>query len=60
LILVSGPGLEGHSVIFLAIRTHFSCRFLRAINSVSLRQSGSLRRSGFSSQIGNQPQDYLE
>ncbi len=54
-MLASGPGLEGHPVIFLAIRTRLSRRFFLAIDSVSLRWSGSLRRSGFSSQIGNQP-----
>ena len=27
MILVIGPRLEGHSVIFLAIQTHLSCRF---------------------------------
>ncbi len=54
LILVSGLGLEGHSVIFLAIRTHLSCRFLLAVDFSGLRRSGS------SSQIINQPQDYFK
>ena len=33
MILVIGPRLEGHSVIFLAIQTHLSCRFLLAVDS---------------------------
>ena len=48
MILVIGPRLEGHSVIFLAIQTHLSCRFLLAVDSLGLRRSGS------SSQIINQ------
>ena len=32
MILVIGPRLEGHSVIFLAIQTHLSCRFLLAVD----------------------------
>ena len=32
LILVSGLRLEGHSVIFLAIQTHLSCRFLLTVD----------------------------
>ncbi len=36
-----GPRLEGHSVIFLAIQTHLSCRFLLAVDSLGLRRSGS-------------------
>ena len=47
MILVIGPRLEGHSVIFLAIQTHLSCRFLLAVDSLGLRRSGS------SSQIVN-------
>ena len=35
MILVIGPRLEGHSVIFLAIQTHLSCRFLLAVEAVS-------------------------
>ena len=54
LVLVIGLHLEGHSVIFLAIQTHLSCRFLLAVDWLSLRRSGS------SSQIINQPQDYFE
>ncbi len=54
MILVIGPRLEGHSVIFLAIQTHLSCRFLRAVDSLGLRPSGS------SSQIIDQAQDFLE
>ncbi len=41
MISAIGPRLEGHSVIFLAIQTHLSCRFLPAVNSLGLRQSGS-------------------
>ena len=52
MILVIGPRLEGHSVIFLAIQTHLSCRFLLAVDSLGLRRSGS------SSQIINQAQDF--
>ncbi len=54
MILVIGPRLEGHSVTFPAIQTHLSCRFLLAVNSLGLRRSGS------SSQIINQAQDFLE
>ena len=39
MILVIGPRLEGHSVIFLAIQTHLSCRFLLAVDSLGLRPS---------------------
>ena len=52
MILVIGPRLEGHSVIFLAIRTHPSCRFLLAVDSLGLRRSGS------SSQFIDPPQDF--
>jgi len=41
IILVIGPRLEGHSVIFLAIQTHPSCRFLLAVVSLGLRRSGA-------------------
>ncbi len=41
MILVIGPRLEGHSVIFLAIQTHPSRRFLLAVDSLGLRRSGS-------------------
>ena len=54
MILVIGPRLEGHSVIFLASQTHLSCRFLLAVDSLGLRRSGS------SSQIINQAQDFPE
>ncbi len=54
MILVIGPRLEGHSVIFLAIQTHLSCRFLLAVDFLGLRRSGS------SSQIINQAQDFPE
>jgi hypothetical protein len=43
---------EGHSVIFLAIQTHLSCRFLLAADSLGLRRSGS------SSQFIDPPQDF--
>ena len=52
MILVIGPRLEGHSVIFLAIQTHLSCRFLLAVDSLGLRRSGS------SSQFIDPPQDF--
>ncbi len=54
MILVIGPRLEGHSVIFLAIQTHPSCRFLLAVDSLDLRRSGS------SSQFIDPPQDFLK
>ena len=54
LILMSGLRLEGHSVIFLAIQTHLSYRFLLAIGSLGLRRNGS------SSQVINQAQDFPE
>jgi hypothetical protein len=41
MILAIGPRLEGHSVIFLAIQTHLSCRFLLAVDSLGLRRSRS-------------------
>jgi hypothetical protein len=44
--------LEGHSVIFLAIQTHFSCHFHLAVDFLSLRRGGS------SPQIIDQAQDY--
>ncbi len=49
-----GPRLEGHSVIFLAIQTHLSCRFLLAVDFLGLRRSGS------SPQITDQAQDFPE
>ncbi len=54
MILVIGPRLEGHSVIFLVIQTHLPCRFLLAVDSLGLRRSGSW------SQIINQAQDFPE
>jgi hypothetical protein len=54
MMMVIGPRLEGQSVTFPAIQTHLSCRFLLAVNSLGLRRSGS------SSQIINQAQDFLE
>ncbi len=52
IISVIGPRLEGHSVIFLAIQTHPSCRFLLAVDSLGLCRSGS------SSQFIDPPQDF--
>ena len=52
MILVIGPRLEGHSVIFLAIQTHLSCRLLLAADSRGLRRSGS------SSQFTDPPRDF--
>ncbi len=52
MILVIGPRLEGHSVIFLAIQTHLSCRFLLAVDCLGLRRSGS------SSQFIDPPQEF--
>jgi hypothetical protein len=46
--------LEGHSVIFLAIQTHLSCRFHLAVDFPNPRRSGSW------SQIINQAQDFRE
>ncbi len=54
MILVIGPRLEDHSVIFLVIQTHLSYRFLLAVDSLGLRRSGSW------SQIINQAQDFPE
>ncbi len=52
MILVIGPHLEGHSVIFPAVQTHLSCRFLLAVDSLGLRRRGS------SSQFIDPPQDF--
>ncbi len=52
--MVIGPRLERHSVIFLAIQTHPSCRFLLAVDSLGLRWGGS------SPQIIDQAQDFPE
>ncbi len=52
MILAIGPRLEGHSVIFLAIQTHLSCRFLLAVDPLGLRRRGS------SSQFIDPPQDF--
>ena len=54
MILVIGPRLEGYSVIFLAIQTHPSCRFLLAVDSLGLRRRGS------SSQFIDPSQDFPE
>ncbi len=51
---MSGLRLEGHSVIFLAIQTHPSCRFLLTVDFLGLRRSGSW------SQIIDQAQDFPE
>ncbi len=52
MILVIGPRLEGHSVIFLAIETHPTCHFHLAVDSLGLRRRGS------SSQFIDPPQDF--
>ncbi len=52
MILVIGPRLEGHSVIFLATQTRPSCRFLIAVDSLVLRRNGS------SPQFIDPPQDF--
>jgi len=54
MILVIGPRLEGHSVIYLAIRTHLSCHFHLAVDFPGLR------RGGCSPQIIDPPQDFPE
>ena len=54
MILVIGPRLEGHSVIFLTIQTRLSCRLLLAVDFPGLRRNGSW------SQIINQAQDFPE
>ena len=53
MILVIGPRLEGHSVLFLAIQTHLSCRFLLAVDPLGLRWSESS-----SQRFINRLQDY--
>ncbi len=40
--MVIGLRLEGHSVIFLAIQTNLSCRFLLAVDSLCYAQIGGL------------------
>ena len=52
MILVTGPRVEGHSILFLAIQTHPSGRFLLAVDSLSLRR----RRS--STRLVDPPQDF--
>ncbi len=54
MILVIAPRLEGHSANYFVIRTHPSCRFLLAVDVPGLRRSGS------SSQVINQAQDFPE
>ena len=54
MILVIGPRLECHSGIFLVIQTHLSRCFYLAVDFLGLR------RSGFSSQVINQGQDFVE
>ena len=51
MILVIGPRLEGHSVIFLAIQTHLSCRFLLAVDSSAYAGAGLRRRSSIKLRI---------
>ena len=53
-ILVIGPRLEGHLVVSLVIRKQLFRRFHLAVDFLGLRRSGS------SSQIINQAQDFLE
>ncbi len=52
MILVIGPRLEGHSVIFLVIQIHLSCRILLPVDYLGLRRRGS------SSQFIDPPQDF--
>jgi hypothetical protein len=52
--LVIEPSLEAHLTNFAVIRTHLSCHFHRAVDVPGLRRSGS------SSQVINQGQDFLE
>jgi hypothetical protein len=54
LILEISPRLEGHLPRFSAIQTHPSCRFHLAVDFPGLRRSGS------SSQIIDQAQDFPE
>jgi len=54
MILVIGPRLEGHSVIFFAIQTHLSHRFCLTVDFLGLHRKGS------SPQVINQAQDLLE
>ena len=51
MILVIGPRLEGHSVIFLAIQTHLSCRFHLAIDFPAYAGTGLRRRSSIKLRI---------
>ncbi len=51
MILVIGQRLEDHSIIFLAIQTHLSRRFLLAVDFPGLRRSGS------STQLIDPPQE---
>ena len=52
MILVTGPREEGHSILFLAIQTHPSCRFLLAVDSLCLRRNRSWMR------LVDPPQDF--
>ncbi len=54
MILETRSRLEGHLPGFTAIQTHLSHRFYLAMDFLDLRRSGS------SSQIINQAQDFLE
>ncbi len=54
MILVIAPCLGCHSANFVVIQTHLSRRFYLAADSLGLRRSGS------SSQIINQAQDFPE
>lgn len=41
LILAISPRFKGHWPKFLTIQTHFSCRFLLAVDFLGLRRNGS-------------------
>ena len=54
MILAIGPRLEGHSVTFLAIQTHPSCRFHLAVDFPGLHRSRAW------SQFIDPPQNFPE
>jgi hypothetical protein len=45
MVLATGPRVGGQSILFLAIQTHPSGRFLLAVDSVGLRGRGLRRNS---------------
>ena len=55
MILVIGPRLEGHSVIFLAIQTHLSCRFLLAVDSLGLHQPDGMAEETLALELHRTP-----